>query len=144
MIGIQSGADPKRVDAHEWAAALKADAGPAAWAVRRPSGDPRVLPYLERLLEDGAPCLFSIPSEYGEVRYRAAEALAAERQVQGISEPVRVRSVVVPLTANRLFLISEAEGLPPALTWQARFERLRDLGKLPVEDLELPPGLAVC
>jgi hypothetical protein len=110
----------------------------------RPSGDPRVLPYLERLLEDRAPCLFSIPYEYGEVRYRAAEALAAERQAQGISEPVRVRSVVVPLTANRLFLISEAEGLPPALTWQARFERLRDLGKLPVEDLELPPGLAVC
>lgn len=34
LIGIQAGADPKRVDAHEWAAALKADAGPAAWAVR--------------------------------------------------------------------------------------------------------------
>jgi hypothetical protein len=34
VMGIQPGADPKRVDAHEWAAALKGDAGPAAWAVR--------------------------------------------------------------------------------------------------------------
>jgi catechol 2,3-dioxygenase-like lactoylglutathione lyase family enzyme len=34
VMGIQPGADPKRVDAHEWAAALKGDAGPVAWAVR--------------------------------------------------------------------------------------------------------------
>lgn len=34
VMGIRAGADPKRVDAHEWAAALKGDAGPAAWAAR--------------------------------------------------------------------------------------------------------------
>jgi catechol 2,3-dioxygenase-like lactoylglutathione lyase family enzyme len=34
VMGIQPGADAKRVDAHEWAAALKGDAGPAAWAAR--------------------------------------------------------------------------------------------------------------
>ena len=32
-----------------------------------PSADPRVLPYLERLLHDKAPCILEIPYVFGEI-----------------------------------------------------------------------------
>ena len=34
LMGVQAGADPQRVDQHEWGKFLKANAGPCAWAAR--------------------------------------------------------------------------------------------------------------
>ena len=34
LMGVQPGADPQRVDQHEWAKFLKGNAGPCAWAAR--------------------------------------------------------------------------------------------------------------
>lgn len=61
---------------------------------RFPSADPRLLPYLEDLIDDKTPCLLAIPYLFGEVRWLAAKALLAEREALGIRQPVRVRNVV--------------------------------------------------
>jgi hypothetical protein len=104
----------------------------------RPTGDPRVLPFIERMLEDTRPCIISLPIEYGEVRMRAAEALAAERKAQNINDPVRLIGVAVPLTPTTLHRLCQEAGLPMVMeSWQARFERLREMGMLPLGDIEL-------
>jgi hypothetical protein len=42
LMGVQKGADPQRVDRHEWGKFLKANAGPCAWAVREKDLDAEV------------------------------------------------------------------------------------------------------
>lgn len=105
----------------------------------RPTGDPRVLPYIEQMLEDKRPCVISLPHLYAEVRFRAAEALAAERKAQGINEPVRLSGVVIPINHNKLAELARAAGLSMTAGWQVWFERLREMEQLPVEDFELEP-----
>jgi hypothetical protein len=109
----------------------------------RPTGDPRVLPHIEQMLEDRRPGVMSLPAVYGEVCLAAAEALAAERKAQGIIERVRVSRVVIPLTHNQLAGLAKAAGLPSTMGWGEWFERLRETGLLPVEDLDLEPGVLV-
>lgn len=61
---------------------LRASSVEALWKL--PTGDKRFLPYLEELLHDKTPCVLGLPYIYGEIRWLAAHALAAEREVQGI------------------------------------------------------------
>jgi hypothetical protein len=73
----------------EFVAAMESD-NPIAKAVYcrhlfgSPSGDARVLPYLEAALVDKTICVVMIPFTFADVRYEAALALASERKVQSI------------------------------------------------------------
>lgn len=107
-----------------------------------PSADRRVLPYLERLLEDKRPCLLAIPYIFGEIRWLAAKALLAEREALGIGEPVRVLNVVQPIDmkgyakARRAANISIQGGVEGVCE---NLAMLRDMGYLPMYDLILWP-----
>jgi hypothetical protein len=106
-----------------------------------PSADARVLPYLERLLYDETPCLLGIPYIFGEIRWLAAKALAAERAALGINEPVRVR-VVRPAETMDIMRAADAAdfslrgGVDGLLVDLAI---LRDMGYMPMIELELWP-----
>ncbi|HEX3481484.1 MAG TPA: hypothetical protein VHT91_41005, partial [Kofleriaceae bacterium] len=76
------------------ATALRSQAG-------RPLADPRLLARAEELLSDTSLCLLQIPLLYGEVRWRAAQAVAALRAALGKVDPVELRDVLVPLSANK-------------------------------------------
>lgn len=107
-----------------------------------PSADRRVLPYLERLLEDKRTCLLAIPYIFGEIRWVAAKALLAEREALGIHEPVRLLNVVQPIDmrgyakARRAANISIRGGVEGVLE---NLAILRDMGYLPMYDLILWP-----
>jgi len=58
LMGIQSAADPQRVDQHEWSKFLKGDAGPCAWAVREPDIEAEV----KRLTAAGIPVAAPVKS----------------------------------------------------------------------------------
>lgn len=116
---------------------------------RTPSGDVRVLPYLEALLDDRRACLVSIPYTYGEVRWLAAYALAAERAAAGIAAPVRLERVAAPLDTEKVFAAEQAasHGEPGGLSKQGGvegvlevFDALRQRGDLPLYDVEFLPG----
>ncbi|WP_218080575.1 hypothetical protein [Anthocerotibacter panamensis] len=106
--------------------------------------DPRLLPYIEPLLEDKTVCIVHIPIHYGEIRYLAATALAEVRAAVGIWEKVCVE-VVAPLNVTELYQIAEAAGvkkryeLPGDEGTFDLFIRLREMGKLPMATIELDP-----
>jgi hypothetical protein len=70
-----------------------------------PSGDARVLPYLEAALEDARICLFMIPITFSDVRYAAALALVTERKTQNIDKPVILRQTIGTLTNSDIVSI---------------------------------------
>ena len=103
-----------------------------------PLGDQRILPYLEALLTDTTPCLVAIPYRFGEIRWLAARALAKERAVLGIKEPVYLQNVVKPLTGQALADLEreahiQARGGIDGLL--ETFAQLRAMGKLLLYDL---------
>src|SRR2546427_2213882 len=67
-----------------------------------PTGDARLLPHLEQLLEDKNPVPLGIPYTFGEVRWMAAHALAAECQALGLDQQIFISSVPVPIVINDL------------------------------------------
>ena len=107
-----------------------------------PSGDKRVLPYVEELLHDTTPCLLGIPFIFGEIRWLAAKALAAEREALGIGKPVRLWNVVRPIdmkeytTARKAAQVELKPGVEGVLE---NIAILRDMGCLPLVDLNLYP-----
>ena len=107
---------------------------------QHPSADERILPYLSRLLYDKSPCLLSIPSLFGEIRWLAAHALAAERAVLGIQKPVCLRQVVKPLDTGGIVRAEYAAGIKPRGGVDGllvNFAILNDMGYLPLYDLDL-------
>lgn len=108
-----------------------------------PSGDARILPYLERLLHDKALCLMGIPYIYGEIRWLAAHALVAERSKLAIGEPVELRNVVRPIDSKGARRARKAANLARGRGGVEgvleRLEILRDMGYLAVYDLCLEP-----
>jgi hypothetical protein len=106
--------------------------------MEQPSADPRQLPYIEALLDDRTPCIICIPYHYAEVRWMAAQALAAVRQACGIEERVRVEGVVLPLNTDELSQAASNSGLrPPGTELVDCLPILRDAGLLTVVDLDL-------
>src|SRR4051812_8429421 len=66
----------------------------------QPVGNKELLSVCEKLLDDREVCLLSIPYRFGEVRFVAAEAVAALRATLGIHEPVRVLDTFTPCTTD--------------------------------------------
>lgn len=107
---------------------------------RHPSEDLRVLPYLEALLDDTTPCIVMLPYRFGEIRWLAAYALAAERAALGIKEPVRLQGVVQPLSTDEYEAIHRAVGIEVKGGVEGVLKgmhTLREMGQLPLYDLEL-------
>ncbi len=105
-----------------------------------PSGDDALRACIEALLEDRTPVVVGMPYFFCELRWVAAHALSAERAAAGIAEPVRLQGIPRPLTGEMLWALLEKHGLPVRGGVQGAlqgFSRLRDLGGLPVVDLEL-------
>lgn len=108
---------------------------------QEPGGDPRLLPVVEGLLADDTPDLISVPMLFGEVRWVAAHALAAERRAADVPAPVELRGVPRPLTSDELSHLVDEAGLPRrggVDGMLASFTALRERGLLPVTDLRLP------
>ena len=105
-----------------------------------PSKDRRVLPHLEDLLEDRTPSIVMLPYRFGEIRWLAAHALAAERAALGIKEPVRLQDVVRPLSTEEFVAIRNKVGIEVKGGIEGvlkSMRTLREIGKLPLYDLEI-------
>ncbi|CCH32287.1 hypothetical protein ABZ816_33990 [Actinosynnema sp. NPDC047251] len=99
-----------------------------------------MLPALEDLLGDDPPDLLAIPFLFGEVRWAAAQALAAERRASAVAEPVVLARVPLPLTSDGLSDLATDAGLPLRGGVEgklASFVELRERGLLPLTDLRL-------
>lgn len=105
-----------------------------------PSGDARILPLLETLLQDKTPCIVMLPYRFGEVRWLAAHALAAEYAALGIAKTVRLEGVVRPINTQEFATLEQAANLKSTGGVQgvlATFARLQELGSLPTCVLEI-------
>jgi hypothetical protein len=119
----------------------RAKAGALKILMEPPIGDPRQLHYIEPLIDDRTPCIICIPYHYAEVRWMAAQALAAVRQACGIQERVRVEGVVLPLSNAELWAAAREADLPIGMELVDCLPILRDAGLLTVVDLDLSgPG----
>jgi len=106
-----------------------------------PSADPRVLPYLEDLLHDKTPCVLGHPYVFGEIRWLAAKALAAERAALGINEPVRA-TVVSPAETRDIIKGEYEANIQPRGGVEGLLSNLailRDMGYMPMVELNLWP-----
>lgn len=108
---------------------------------RHPSGEPAVLPFLEAMLNDNRPHILMFPIRYGEVRWLAAEAVAAERKIQGITESVHLPKAIPLLSHEDLFAIAIDADVPLYDEWQEIYVRLRELELLPNYDIDFEPQL---
>jgi hypothetical protein len=124
-------------DAFRRATALRSQAG-------RPLADPRLLARAEELLSDTTPCLLQIPYEFGEVRWRAAQAVAALRAALGKLEPVELRDAPVSIGVRKLAQLAEQHGLTSDQRGNEAmldyFAQLRDRGLLPRRDIMEDPA----
>ena len=112
----------------------------AFWKV--PSADKRILPDLERLLHDTTPCLLGIPYIFGEIRWLAAKALAAEREALGIPKLVYLQNVVQPIDTLGIMRAADAANVKVRGGVEGLLETLgilQEMGKLPLYDLYLAP-----
>jgi hypothetical protein len=124
-------------EVQERAAALRAQAG-------RPLADPRLLARAEELLSDTTPCLLEIPYVFGEVRWRATQAVAALRAALGKVEPVELRDVPVSISVRKLAQLADAHGLISTGRGNEAmldyFAQLRERGLLPRGDVYEDPA----
>ena len=73
-----------------------------------PTADAALLAACERLLDDRAITLLSLPYSFGEVRWFAADAVAALRQALGITTPVEIADALVPCTSDEVARLAAA------------------------------------
>jgi superfamily II DNA/RNA helicase len=107
-----------------------------------PTQDERVLPHLEALLNDTTPCVVMLPYRFGEIRWLAAKALAAEYDAIGFNESVHLHNAVRPLDTEEIVSIASAAGIKTRAGVDGVLETLatlRRMGRLPLCDLVLPP-----
>ena len=76
-----------------------------------PLADDRLLRPAEMLLTDETLTLFSIPYVFGEVRFLAADAVAALRRALHSSEEVRLLQVPVSLSSDKIGALAREAGL---------------------------------
>lgn len=102
----------------------------ALWAW--PAEDERLWPVLETLLDDGAPCFFGTPMRFAEIRWLAAQALAAEYRVRNLRRKVVLQDAIQPLTFEELCELGEGQEI--ALP-ESRDDALVLFAKLSEQDL---------
>lgn len=124
-------------DVQERATALRSQAN-------RPLADPRLLSRAEELLGDTTPCLLQIPYEFGEVRWRAAQAVAALRAALGKLQPVELRDAPDSISARKLAQLAHAHGATSTRRGNEAmldyFAQLRERGLLPRRDIFEDPA----
>lgn len=76
-----------------------------------PSGASEVIAAVRRLTEDRTPAVISIPYAFGEVRWAAAYALAAELRAQGLRESVSIQDIPEPVGINELGFLEQQAGI---------------------------------
>lgn len=83
-----------------------------AGIAENPLPDQRVLAACERLLDDRTLTVLGLPYRFGEVRWLAADAVAAIRARLAIAEPVTVEDVLPPCSTDDVTRMAAAAGLP--------------------------------
>jgi hypothetical protein len=110
----------------------------------RPLADLRLLARAEELLSDTTPCLLEIPYVFGEVRWRATQAVAALRAALGKLEPVELRDAPVSLSSNKLARLALQHGVTSTQSGKDAmldyFAQLRERGLLPRRDIMEDPA----
>jgi hypothetical protein len=112
---------------------------------RYPSRISEVIAAVRQLIEDRTPAVISIPYVFGEVRWVAAYALAAELKAQGIRESVSIQDIPKPIGINGLGPLEQQAGTGSGGLDGSRrsYAELRDRGFLKTTSLTLnPPGSA--
>jgi len=97
----------------------------------------RIIPYLKELLDNRAPCKTQIPYRYGEIRWLAAGALRRVYDALDIRETIVLRDVPVSQTGDQISELVWELGVHDEwlhLTSEDCFERLREMGRLPIHD----------
>ncbi len=79
---------------------------------QHPLADRELLAACEKLLEDRDVCLLTIPYSFGEVRWVAADAVAALRAALGIAEPVELRDTFSPCSTDDIAQLAKEASLP--------------------------------
>ncbi len=106
-----------------------------------PHASAELLAACEKLLADQTITLLSLPYRFGEIRWLAADAVAAVRGVLGIAEPVVIQNVMPSLTTNDVMRLATAAGMSMRGTGvDGVIETLRSLaaaGKVPRRTITL-------
>lgn len=95
-----------------------------------PLPDRRLLALCEALLDDQTITLAGIPFTFGEVRWYAADAVAALRGALNISDPVVIPDAFAPVTAATAEGLLKAAGVEVKGGLEAVAEALGALAKL--------------
>jgi hypothetical protein len=108
-----------------------------------PRLEPPVVEAIEDLLGDRQVAILSIPYSYGEIRYLAAEALAAARAVaRRMADVVILDPGYRSLSPRRLGeLVSAADPSVRRLRHLEQYAWLRDHGRLEAKRLEFDPRM---
>jgi HEAT repeat protein len=100
-----------------------------------PTADRRLLAIAERLLDDRTICILSLPYKFGEVRWIAADAVAAVRAALSIDTPVVVDDVFAPVSTEEASKLAADAGLPTPMGGVEgviqTLENLASMGRLP-------------
>ncbi len=106
-----------------------------------PAPSPEVSAALEAMLEDREVSIVSLPIRFGEIRYLAAQALAAARAVENrMGEVVVLEPGYPALTASDLgSVMNEVDPVLRKLSAVEQYAWLRDHGKLQGRRLEFAP-----
>jgi hypothetical protein len=107
-----------------------------------PTGDVRLLPYLEALLEDRRPCCLGTDSRYiyfGELRSLAAEAVSAERQEIGLTDHVILHGLTKPLNHQGISILAKEAGIDDKDNdTLVTLGQLIEMGRVPTSDRIFP------
>ena len=112
-----------------------------------PTGDPRMIPHLERCLEDRTVTVLSLPYLYGELRWHAAQALAFE--LEAIGKPRTIVIDDLPEMLNTDAIGALVRQYLPEHRWGplddpnqeliSVYETLRDMGALRICKVAFEP-----
>lgn len=111
---------------------------------RYPTGSPEVAAAVRAMLTDLTPVNVDVPYIYGELRWAAAHALAAEHRAGSVAEPVVLADVPGPLSDVDMEPLAKAAGLgdrePPAVYAALRERNLTPLTTITLTGAEDTDG----
>ena len=96
----------------------------------RPLCNLELLAACESLLGDKTIALLSLPFSFGEIRWCAADAVAAIRGALGIPEPVVIPDVFAPVSGGNAMGLLKAAGVESKAGIEGTIEALETLAKM--------------